>query len=75
MSDEQVRDEAVTMFNAGHDSTAAALAWIWYLVENTPKSKRGSPPEPTMLSAIVPPPPMTCRIFVLRRQWSARPCG
>lgn len=32
MSDRQVRDEAVTMFNAGHDSTAAALAWIWYLV-------------------------------------------
>ncbi|MGQ0633463.1 MAG: cytochrome P450 [Planctomycetaceae bacterium] len=32
MSDRQARDEAATMFNAGHDSTAAALAWLWYLV-------------------------------------------
>jgi cytochrome P450 len=37
MSDEQARDEAVTMFNAGHDSTAAALAWIWYLVARHPE--------------------------------------
>jgi len=29
MTDEQARDEAVTMFNAGHDSTAAGLAWTW----------------------------------------------
>jgi cytochrome P450 len=36
MSDRQARDEAVTMFNAGHDSTAAALAWIWYLVARHP---------------------------------------
>jgi cytochrome P450 len=32
MTDAQARDEAVTLFNAGHDSTAASLAWIWYLV-------------------------------------------
>ena len=37
MTDEQARDEAVTMFNAGHDSTAAALAWIWYLVSLHPE--------------------------------------
>jgi cytochrome P450 len=36
MSDRQARDEAVTMFNAGHDSTAAALAWIWFLVAGHP---------------------------------------
>lgn len=30
MTDEQARDEAVTMFNAGHDSTAAGLAWVWH---------------------------------------------
>ncbi len=36
MSDEQARDEAVTLFNAGHDSTAAALAWIWYAVASHP---------------------------------------
>lgn len=37
MSDRQARDEAVTMFNAGHDSTAAALAWIWYLIARHPE--------------------------------------
>jgi cytochrome P450 len=36
MTDEQARDEAVTLFNAGHDSTAAGLAWIWYLVATHP---------------------------------------
>jgi cytochrome P450 len=36
MTDEQARDEAMTLFNAGHDSTAAGLAWIWYLVAKHP---------------------------------------
>ncbi len=40
MSDRQARDEAVTMFNAGHDSTAAALAWIWALVAQHPEVER-----------------------------------
>ena len=30
MSDQQAADEAITMFNAGHDTTASALSWIWY---------------------------------------------
>lgn len=32
MSEEQIRSEAITLFNAGHDSTAAALSWTWYLL-------------------------------------------
>jgi cytochrome P450 len=36
MTDLQARDEAMTLFNAGHDSTAAALSWIWYLVARHP---------------------------------------
>ena len=36
MTDEKARDEAMTLFNAGHDTTAAALAWIWYLVASHP---------------------------------------
>jgi len=32
MSDQQVRDEAMTLFLAGHDTTANALAWTWYLL-------------------------------------------
>jgi cytochrome P450 len=36
MSEEQVVAEAKTMFNAGHDSTAAALAWAWLLLLQNP---------------------------------------
>lgn len=36
MSDTLVRDEAVTMLNAGHDTTASTLAWAWYLVDRHP---------------------------------------
>jgi cytochrome P450 len=32
MSDEQIRDEALTVFLAGHETTAIALAWTWYLL-------------------------------------------
>lgn len=32
MSDEQVIDEALTLFGAGHETTATALAWVWYLL-------------------------------------------
>jgi cytochrome P450 len=32
MSDEQLRDEALTIFLAGHETTANALAWTWYLL-------------------------------------------
>jgi cytochrome P450 len=32
MSGEQVRDEAVTLFLAGHETTSAALTWTWWLL-------------------------------------------
>ena len=37
MTDEQARDEAVTLFRAGHDATAAGLAWIWYMLARHPQ--------------------------------------
>ncbi len=36
MSDEQVCDEAMTIFLAGHETTANALAWTWYLLSQHP---------------------------------------
>jgi len=36
MTDRQVRDEAMTLFLAGHETTANALAWIWYLLTQHP---------------------------------------
>jgi cytochrome P450 len=36
MTDQQVRDEVMTIFLAGHETTANALAWTWYLVSQSP---------------------------------------
>ena len=36
MTDAQVRDEAVTIFLAGHETTANALTWTWYLLSQNP---------------------------------------
>jgi cytochrome P450 len=32
MSDQQLRDEAMTLYLAGHETTALTLAWTWYLL-------------------------------------------
>jgi cytochrome P450 len=36
MSDVQLRDEAMTIFLAGHETTANALTWTWYLLAQHP---------------------------------------
>ncbi len=36
MSDAQVRDEALTLLLAGHETTANALTWCWYLLSQHP---------------------------------------
>ena len=36
MSDEQLHNEALTMFIAGHETTANALTWAWYLLAQHP---------------------------------------
>ncbi len=37
MTDKQVRDEAVTLFLAGHETTANALNWTWWLLAQNPQ--------------------------------------
>jgi cytochrome P450 len=37
MTEEQVRDEALTLFLAGHETTANALTWTWYLLSQHPQ--------------------------------------
>lgn len=39
MSAEQVRDEALTLFLAGHETTAVALTWTWYLLSQNPEAE------------------------------------
>ncbi|HYN85426.1 MAG TPA: cytochrome P450 [Pyrinomonadaceae bacterium] len=37
MTNEQLRDEAMTIFLAGHETTANALTWTWYLLSQHPE--------------------------------------
>lgn len=39
MSDKQVRDEAMTIFLAGHETTANALTWTWFLLSQHPRAE------------------------------------
>jgi cytochrome P450 len=36
MSDEQVRDEALTLITAGHETTANGLTWTWHMLAQHP---------------------------------------
>jgi cytochrome P450 len=40
MRDRQVRDEVMTLLNAGHETTANALVWTWYLLSQHPEVER-----------------------------------
>ncbi len=57
MSDRQLRDEVITLLVAGHETTAVALTWTWYLLARHPHAERalhaelaavldGRPPTP-----------------------------
>jgi cytochrome P450 len=39
MSDVQLRDEAMTLLLAGHETTANALTWAWYLLSQSPRAE------------------------------------
>jgi cytochrome P450 len=39
MSDDQLRDELMTLFLAGHETTANALTWSWYLLSQNPDAE------------------------------------
>jgi cytochrome P450 len=39
MTDRQLRDEAMTLLLAGHETTALALSWTWYLLARHPEAE------------------------------------
>jgi cytochrome P450 len=41
MTNRQVRDEAMTIFLAGHETTSVALTWTWYLLSQHPAVEAG----------------------------------
>jgi cytochrome P450 len=40
MTDAQLRDEVMTLFLAGHETTALALSWSWYLLAMHPEAEQ-----------------------------------
>ncbi len=55
MSDRQLRDEVMTVFLAGHETTAVALSWIWYLLSQHPDAEARLHAEiDAMLGARIP---------------------
>jgi cytochrome P450 len=49
MSDKQVRDEIVTLFVAGHETTASGLAWALYLLARHPEAYARAKAEAELL--------------------------
>ena len=37
LTDQQVRDQTITLFAAGHETTAVCLTWTWYLLAVNPE--------------------------------------
>ena len=64
MTDRQVRDEAITLFLAGHETTSNALTWTWWLLSGHPEAEerlhaeldqtldRGAPPTAADLARL-----------------------
>ncbi|MER8235732.1 cytochrome P450 [Streptomyces sp. NPDC094049] len=36
LSDQEIRDETVTLYVAGHETTSSTLVWAWYLLSRNP---------------------------------------
>ncbi|MFG2594149.1 cytochrome P450 [Streptomyces sp. NPDC048438] len=36
LSDQEIRDETVTLYIGGHETTSSTLVWAWYLLSRTP---------------------------------------
>lgn len=37
LSDEEIRDETVTLYIGGHETTSSTLVWAWYLLARNPR--------------------------------------
>jgi cytochrome P450 len=49
ITDREVRDEVATLFVAGHDTTSAALAWLWVALSQHPHVERRALQEVDLL--------------------------
>jgi cytochrome P450 len=70
MTDKQVRDEANTLFVAGHETTATSLSWALYLLGRDPSVRAAVqrevdalPPGPISFASASAALPLTTRVF------------
>ncbi len=70
MTDQQVRDEANTLFIAGHETTATSLSWAFYLLGRHPAVREAVqrevdalPPGPVTFAMAMSSLPLTTRVF------------
>ena len=78
MTDKQVHDEALTLLLAGHETTAVALTWTWYLLSQYPEAEAKLHAElATVLDGRVPTdtdlPTSSIRARCLRRRCACIP--
>ena len=52
MSDDQVRDEVLTIFLAGYETVANGLTWTWYLLSARIPKAEAKPPRRTRFSVL-----------------------
>jgi cytochrome P450 len=51
MTDEQIRDEVMTIFVAGHETTVNAISWTWHLLKQHPDAEGKLKDESVKLAA------------------------
>jgi len=70
MTDRELRDEAMTLFLAGHETTAVALCWMWWLLAQHPDVASGLRAELNLaLKGRAPTPDEVQHLDALRRTW------
>ncbi len=57
LSDVEIRDEAITLMLAGHETTAQALTWTWYLLHQNPAAREALRAELAAQLGTRPPTP------------------
>lgn len=72
LTDREIRDEVVTTFLAGHETTANALTWAWCLLADHPEAERECTWSSRPCWEIAFPPPPTCPAYSSRRVFSRR---
>ena len=66
MTAKEVRDQVVTIFMAGHETTAQALSWTFYLLSQHPDVERNC------MTSLRPCLPVARRIMRISRNYATR---